>query len=102
MTTLGLRMGGNDIRRTKFTVLANGFRIKGHGSVLPGARVTDFLNKAGDFIALTDAQVWEVATGRRLIAAPFLNVNRSNVELVIPDHAPAPLASLTNGNFALR
>ena len=38
--------------RTKFTVLANGFHIKGHGSVLPGARVTDYLNKADDFSAV--------------------------------------------------
>ena len=75
--------------RTKFTVLANGFHIKGHGSVLPGARVTDYLNKADDFIALTDAEVWEVGTGRRLIAAPFINIHRGSVEIVIPDEPPA-------------
>ena len=75
--------------RRKFTVLANGFRIQGEGTMLPGARVTDFLNNAKAFLALTHADVWHVADGRKLAAAPFLNVNRSSIEVVIPDNTPA-------------
>lgn len=82
-------MAADNSNRTKVTVLANGFRIKGHSSVLPGARVTDFLNKACDFIALTDAEVWQVESGRKLMTVPFLNLNRSSVEIVIPDDTPA-------------
>jgi hypothetical protein len=82
-------MAADNSNRSKFTVLANGFRIKGHGSVIPGARVTDYLNSAEDFIALTNADVWEIGSGRKLMSAPFITINRSNVEIVIPDEAPA-------------
>jgi hypothetical protein len=67
--------------RRKFTVLANGFRIQGEGTMLP--------NNAKAFLALTHADVWHVADGRKLAAAPFLNVNRSSIEVVIPDNTPA-------------
>jgi len=69
---------------TKLTVFANGFRISGYGSVLPGARITDYMNDAKEFIAITDASVWDMKDGRKLLSTSFLNVNRSNVEFVVP------------------
>ena len=69
---------------TKLTVFANGYRINGFGSVLPGARVTDYMNDSKKFIALTEAAVWDIKDGRRLLSAPFLNINRGNVEFVVP------------------
>ena len=70
---------------TKLTVFANGFRINGYGSVLPGARITDYMNQSKGFIALTEAQVWDVKDGRRLLSTAFLNVNRDSVEFVVPN-----------------
>ena len=69
---------------TKLTVFANGFRISGYGSVLPGARITDYMNDAKEFIAITDASVWDMKDGRKLLSTSFLNVNRGNVEFVVP------------------
>lgn len=69
---------------TKLTVFANGYRINGFGSVLPGARVTDYMNGSKKFIALTEAAVWDIKDGRKVMDAAFLNVNRSNVEFVVP------------------
>ncbi len=69
---------------TKLTVFANGFRINGYGTVLPGARVTDYMNDSKTFIAITDATVWDVKDGRKVLSAPFLNINRSMVEFVVP------------------
>jgi hypothetical protein len=83
-------MAEQDGNRRKFTVLANGFRIQGEGTLLPGARVTDYLNNSKAFLALTHADVWHVAQGRKLMEAPFLNINRGSIEVVIPDDAPAP------------
>jgi len=82
-------MATDNSNRTKFTVLADSFHIKGHSSVLPGARVTDYLNKAGDFIALTNAEVWQVGTGRKLMSAPFISINRGHIEIIVPDEASA-------------
>ncbi len=72
-----------DSNQKQLTVYANGFRIKGNGNILPGARVTDYINDASDFLALTDAEVW-ASNGRFLLAAPFMNINRNSIELAVP------------------
>jgi hypothetical protein len=69
---------------TKLTVYANGYRISGTGSVLPGARVTDFMNESKQFIALTDVSVWDIDDGRKVMSSPFININRESVEFVVP------------------
>jgi len=73
--------------RTKVTILTGSYRIKGYIELLPGARVTDYMREARDFIAVTEAEVWELAVGgRQLIAAPFLDVNRDHIQIITPQH----------------
>ena len=69
---------------TKLTVFANGFRINGFGSVLPGARITDYMNESPKFFVLTGVSVWDLKDGRKVMSAPFININRGNVEFVVP------------------
>jgi hypothetical protein len=69
--------------RTKVVILTGTYRIKGYIDLVPGARVTDYLVEAKDFIALTDAEVWELE-GRQVFAAPFINVSREHIEVVAP------------------
>ena len=68
---------------TRVIILAGGYRIKGTIDLLPGARVTDFMNEAKGFIAVTDAEVWETGD-RRVLTAPFINVSREHVVVVAP------------------
>jgi hypothetical protein len=68
---------------TKVTILTATYRIKGHIDLLPGARVTDFMAQAKEFIAVTDAEVWEII-GRQVCSAPFINVNREHIQIVVP------------------
>ena len=73
--------------KTKVTILTSTYRIRGHIDLLPGARVTDFMNGARDFIAVTNAEVWELQPGGRQVAsAPFINVSRDHIEIVYPGH----------------
>ena len=51
---------------------------------MPGARVTDYMTEAKNFIAVTDAEVWE-AGERRVLAAPFLNVCRDHIQVIAPE-----------------
>jgi hypothetical protein len=69
--------------KTKVTILTGTYRIKGHIDLLPGARVTDFMAEARGFIAVTEAEVWEVV-GRQVFVAPFLNVNRDHIQIITP------------------
>ena len=73
--------------RTKVTILTGSYRIKGYIDLLPGARVTDYMREARDFIAVTDAEVWELQIGgRQLMSAPFLDVNREHIQVITPQH----------------
>ena len=71
--------------KTRVTILTGTFRVKGFIDLVPGARVTDYLVEAKDFIAVTDAEVWEIGD-RRIMAVPFLNVSRAHIEIVTPGH----------------
>lgn len=76
-----------DETRTKVTILTATYRIKGYIDLLPGARLTDYIVEAKDFVALTQAEVYESALGgRQVLAAPFINVNREHIQIVTPGH----------------
>ena len=73
--------------RTKVTILTGSYRIKGYIDLLPGARVTDYMAEARGFIAVTDAEVWDLQLGGRQIIAPrFLNVSRDHIQVITPQH----------------
>jgi hypothetical protein len=69
--------------KTKVTILTGSYRITGYIELLPGARVTDFLHESKEFVVVLDAEVSEAnATGRQVLAAPFLDVNRTHIQIV--------------------
>ena len=71
--------------RTKVTIFTGSYRIKGYIDLIPGARVTDYMTEAKPFIAVTDAEVWELEVGgRQLMSAPFLNVSREHIQVIAP------------------
>lgn len=72
-----------DAGKTKVTILTGTYRIKGHIDLVSGARVTDYMTESKEFIAVTDAEVWEVA-GRQVFTAPFINVNRDHIHIIAP------------------
>lgn len=74
-----------DENKTKVIILTATYRIKGHISLLPGARVTDYMAQSKDFIAITNAEVWELG-GRQVLTAPFVNVSREHIEIVTVEH----------------
>lgn len=71
--------------RTKVAILTGSFQIKGYIELLPGARVTDFMEGAKDFVAVTDVEVFEIGDNvRHVLTAPFLDVNRQHIQIVSP------------------
>jgi hypothetical protein len=68
---------------TKVTLLTGSYRIKGYIDLVPGARVTDYMHEAKQFVAVMDAEVFEVEmAGRQVLTAPFIDVNRSHIEII--------------------
>ena len=74
-----------DPNKTKVTILTGTYRVKGYIDLMPGARVTDYMDEAKDDIAVTDAEVWEIGD-RKLMSAPFLNVSRHHIQIITPGH----------------
>lgn len=75
----------NDANRTKVTILTSTYRIKGYVELIAGARLTDYMIEAKEFIAVTDAELSDLA-GRLVLSEPFLDVRRDAVEVIIPRH----------------
>ena len=74
-----------DPNKTKVTILTGEYRIKGYIELMAGARVTDYMVEAKDFIAVTEAEVWELGD-RKVMKAPFLNVSRHHIQIITPGH----------------
>ena len=71
--------------KTKVTILTSAYRIKGYIDLLPGARLTDFIVEAKSFVAVTDAEVWELSIGgRQVLSAGFIDVSRDHIQIVTP------------------
>jgi len=70
--------------KTKVTILTGTYRVTGYIELLPGARVTDYLVESKDFIAVTDAEVWELGN-RHLFNAAFINVSLDHIQIVMPE-----------------
>lgn len=74
-------MGARE-NQTRVVILTSSYRIKGYIDVLPGARVTDYMLGAKDFIAVTEAEVWSVAGAGLVLAAAFIDVARDQIEVI--------------------
>jgi hypothetical protein len=70
--------------KTRVVVLTGSYRVTGTVDLIPGARMTDFLTECREFIAITDAEVWDL-NGRKLFSSSFMNVNRDRIDLIMPE-----------------
>lgn len=70
---------------TQVVILTGNLRIEGHINLLPGGRLTDYMNKADKYIAVTNARV-VTHDGKELLASPFLNVHQNKIEIILPEN----------------
>ncbi len=73
-----------EIAHTAVVVLTKEFKITGSIDLMPGSRLTDYMTGVRSFFAMTDVAIEEIATGRVIFRGPFADVNRDNVEIVMP------------------
>jgi hypothetical protein len=71
--------------KTRVTILTGTYRIKGYIDLLPGARVTDYMQESREFVAVMDAEIHEAeVAGREVMTAPFIDVNRNHIQIIAP------------------
>jgi hypothetical protein len=75
-------MGNND-ETTAVVIYTASFRVEGRVALVPGARLTDFIRSAPEFVAVTDAAVFDHA-GKRLFGSAVLDLGRDVIEMIVP------------------
>ena len=69
--------------RTAVTILTKDFRIEGEIDLMPGARLTDFMNETGKFMVVTNVKVLD-HNGKEMLQGEFVNVLVSSIEIILP------------------
>lgn len=59
------------------------FIIEGRIALVPGARLTDFIREANEFIAVTQVTV-KGHDGSERFTVPFLDLRRDSIEIAYP------------------
>ena len=72
---------------TAVVVLTKRYKISGHIDLMPGARLTDYIAAIKSFFAVTDAVVEDINTGKVIFRGDFMDINRKNVEIILPADA---------------
>lgn len=73
-----------DKDRVSVVAIVDGWKVEGKMHVLPDSRLTDSLNsRSKDFLALTDAKVYDVTTGELRMETPYLALNRTAICMVL-------------------
>lgn len=69
--------------RTRVVILTRTYRVTGEVALTAGARLTDYIVDAKQFLAVINAEV-TTHSGREVLRAPFLNVHRDHIEIIVP------------------
>lgn len=66
------------------------YRIEGNAYTSPGERFSDFINTKGyDFIAITEARIYNLLGDKPLYQVPYLALNRNEVVITFPAEGEA-------------
>ena len=68
---------------TQVIILTKDFRIEGEIDLVPGARLTDFMNGTNKFIVVTKAIITN-HDKKKILQGEFINVLVSNIEIILP------------------
>ena len=71
------------VDKTEVIICTKDFRVHGKVALVPGARLTDYIVEANQFIAVTDVEVKD-AQGNLILQTPFLDINRDHIVFILP------------------
>ena len=71
------------VDKTEVIIYTHDYRVRGKISLVPGARLTDYMVEAKAFLAVTDAEIHD-KQGALLLKTPFLDINRDYIVLIVP------------------
>ncbi len=69
--------------KTQVIILSRNYKIEGQIDLIPGARLTDYMNNSNKFIAVTNARVRD-SENREVARAGFVDVLVNSIEVILP------------------
>ncbi len=75
--------GSDIVDKTEVIIYTHDYRVRGKISLVPGARLTDYMVEAKTFLAVIDADIHD-KQGCLLMKTPFLDINRDSIVLIVP------------------
>ena len=69
--------------KTRVIILTQKYKIEGLIDLIPGARLTDYMNNSNRFIAVTNARIFSYENNQ-ILEAKFLDVLVNNIEVILP------------------
>lgn len=71
--------------KVRVVVITEHYRVEGNMHVLAGSRLTDALNsKSKEFLAVTEAKLWNIREGDLMYETPYIAINRSAIDAIFP------------------
>ena len=68
---------------TAVLVITPNHRVTGRIALVPGARLTDYVREHTHFVPMVDVVVSDLE-GHPLFKAPFLDLSKDHIELILP------------------
>lgn len=77
--------------KIRVEIYTTSHRIVADLHIFAGARLTDIMQsrETSSFFALTDVEVYDLASGQELFRTDFIDVNRSHIVMLRPLEVPA-------------
>ncbi len=75
--------------RTFVIIVTQYYKIRGYISLATGARLTDYIVQANQFVAVMDCEVWDFQN-QLLYRTKFLDLNKDKIEIIMPADAVLP------------
>ena len=69
--------------KTQVLILSRTYKIEGQIDLIPGARLTDYMNNSNKFIAVTNARVLD-SENNEMARAGFIDVLVNSIEVILP------------------
>lgn len=69
-------------------ILTTSYRLEGEMHVVPGGRLLDEINRERDFIPLTNATLFDPASGQPVDTLEFIAINKQLILMIAPAEGP--------------
>ena len=77
---------------TEVIILTSTYKVQGRINLYSGVRLTDYIRQSGEFIAVSNAQVFDL-NGKELFQSSFLDIGKLSIEIITPLSALTKLKS---------